>query len=45
MIEKVYDETLNSGEQADMLRTGVRNAVTGLSQMVGRGSECQHQYN
>jgi chemotaxis protein CheC len=36
MIEKVYDETLNSGEQADMLRTGVRNAVTGLSQMVGK---------
>ena len=36
MIEKVYDETLNSSEQADMLRTGVRNAVTGLSQMVGK---------
>jgi chemotaxis protein CheC len=36
MIEKVYDEILNSSAQADILRKGISNAVTGLSQMVGK---------
>jgi chemotaxis protein CheC len=36
MIEKVYDETMNNSVQADIVRKGMANAVTGLSQMVGK---------
>ena len=36
MIGKVYNETLNDNEQVDILKRGVSNAVSGLSQMVGK---------
>ena len=36
MAENITVKTLTSSEQIEMLRTGVSNAVKGLSQMVGQ---------